>query len=122
MTLKELLHLVSEAFQATSPCTWLVAAMVAATAAFLLLWIRAEWRITMLRFDLRHERASHWRTFEAFSAKQRQIGRLEVHIEGLKEIAAASAVGARLYQALIEQLRASDQPPGPVEAEGETLR
>lgn len=96
-----------------SAAEWLAVALAAIAGGLGWGWLREARDTQRLQVDLTHERASHWRTFCALGQRDRQIGRLEVRINALQEIAAASSIGAQLYQALVAELREGD---GPAEA------
>lgn len=89
---------------------WVIAtALLAAVAGGLArLWWQQAAELARLRERYANERSSHYRTWSLLTARERQIGRLGERLRGLEEIAAASAIGAQLYQAMVAELRETD--------------
>ena len=76
-----------------------------------MMWLLGHFSTLLERARERYdrERDSHYATYTRLLLRERQIRKLHRRAEALAEIAAASSLGAQLYQALMGDLRAIDQ-------------
>ena len=70
---------------------------------------QATVRVDRMRARYDRERDSHYATYTKLLLRERQIRKLHQRAEALAEIAAASSLGAQLYQALMSDLHAINQ-------------
>lgn len=89
----------------------LAAAVMLAAVFGMMMWLLGHFSTLLERARERYdrERDSHYSTYTRLLRRERQIRKLHQRAEGLAEIAAASSLGAQLYQALMSDLHAIDQ-------------